>query len=271
MSSEIAVYEDLIAEGESLDKIVTQLEPGDWALPTPAPGWTIAHQIAHLASVCMLARAAAISPDLFMKQAAGAAGDFDAAVYGLLKPYLAHAPAELLARWRADRAAASQALSALPHDQMVPWLARPLPAGVLASAGIMELFAHGQDIADAVGARREHTDRIWHLTAFAVRTWDFGYLARELTPPSDAFRFELTSPSGQRWEFGPEDATQRITGPAIDFCLLATRRRHRDDLALVATGADADRWLDIAQAYRGSPGQGRSPGQFAGPGTAARP
>lgn len=263
MSNAVAVYEDLIAEGESLDKIVAQLEPADWALPTPAPGWTIAHQVAHLASVCVLARAAAAAPEVFKKQAAGAAGDFDAAVYALLKPYLAHAPAELLARWRADRAAASEALSALPPDQIIPWLARPLPAAVLASAGIMELFAHGQDIADTVGVRREHTDRIRHLTVFAVRTWDFGYLARGLTAPSDEFRFELTSPSGQRWEFGPHDATQRITGPAVDFCLLATRRRHRDDLAIVATGADADQWLDIAQAYRGSPGQGRTPGQFA--------
>lgn len=263
MSINDAVYADLITEGESVDKIVAHLEPADWARPTPAPGWTIAHQIAHMASVCKLAEAAAASPEVFKKQAAGAAGDFDAAVDALLRPYLAHAPADLLARWRADRAAASQALSALPPDRMVPWLARPLPAAVLASAGIMELFAHGQDIADTVGTRREHTDRIWHLTAFAVRVWDFGYLARGLTPPSDEFRFELTSPSGQQWDFGPEGATQRIAGPAVDFCLLATRRRHRDDLALVATGAEADHWMDIAQAYRGSPGQGRTPGQFA--------
>lgn len=263
MSDQHAVYVDLIAEGEAVDQIVAGLDPADFGLPTPAPGWTIAHQIAHLASVCRLAEAAAANPEMFKEQAAGASGDFDAAVYELLKPYLAHKPRELLERWRAARAAASAALSALPPGQMVPWLARPLPAEVLASAGIMELFAHGQDIADTVGARREHTDRIWHLTAFAVRTWDFGYLARGLAPPRNGFRFELTSPSGRQWEFGPEDSGQRISGPAVDFCLLATRRRHRDDLALVATGADADKWLDVAQAYRGSPGQGRSPGQFA--------
>jgi len=148
----------------------------------------------------------------------------------------------------------------------VPWLARPLPAGILASAGIMELFAHGQDIADTVGARREYTDRIWHLTAFAVRTWDFGYLARGLTPPEQEFRFVLTSPSGELWEFGPPDSAQRVTGSAVDFCLLTTRRRHHADLALVAEGAEADNWMNIAQCYRGSPGEGRSPGQFAATG-----
>ncbi len=60
----------------------------------------------------------------------------------------------------------------------------------------------------------------------------------------------------------PKDAAQHVTGPALDFCLLVTQRRHRDDLALVAEGADADGWLDIAQAFAGPPGEGRKPGQF---------
>ena len=112
------------------------------------------------------------------------------------------------------------------------------------------------------GAEREYTDRIGYLVAFAVRTRDFGYLARGLTPPEAEFRFEITAPSGAVWEFGATDATQKVTGPAVDFCLLATRRRHRGDLAVTASGAEADRWLDIAQCYRGSPGPGRLPGQF---------
>jgi uncharacterized protein (TIGR03084 family) len=259
------VYADLIAEGEAVDQLVANLDPAQWAWATPAPGWTIAHQVAHLASVARLAGAAAADPEAFKAQAAGAAGDFDAAVYALLSPYLSCSPQELLTRWRGDRAAANAALGALPPAQMVPWLARPLPASVLASAGMMELFAHGQDIADTIGAQREHTDRIGHLVAFAARTWDFGYLARGLTPPEEEFRFEITAPSGQLWEFGPADATQRVSGPAVDFCLLATRRRHRDDLAVVATGDEAEHWLGIAQCYRGSPGQGRTPGQFADP------
>ena len=56
-----------------------------------------------------------------------------------------------------------------------------------------------------------------------------------------------------------EDAPQRVTGPALDFCLLVTQRAHRADLALTAEGPDADRWLDIAQAFAGPPGDGRTP------------
>jgi enediyne biosynthesis protein E11 len=256
------VYADLVAEGEALDRLVADLDAEQWELPTPAPGWTIKHQVAHLASIAGLAELAASDPDGFQQAAAGAADDFDAAVHALLSPYLTASPMVLLSRWRSERAAASRALEALPPDRLVPWVARSIPAGILACAGIMELFAHGQDIADAAGVRREYGDRIGHLAGFAARNRDFGYLVRGLTPPEEEFRFELTAPSGARWEYGPAAAEQRITGPALDFCLLVTRRRHRDDLAVVATGAEADRWLDIAQAYRGSPGEGRTPGQF---------
>jgi len=116
--------------------------------------------------------------------------------------------------------------------------------------------------ADALGVARERTDRLWHVAWFATLTWDFGYQSRRLVPPEVQFRYELTAPSGAIWEFGPADAEQRITGPAEDFCLLVTRRRHREDLRIEAFGADADQWLDIAQAYRGPAGAGRQPNQF---------
>ena len=256
------VFTDLTVEGEALDKILADLDASQWGLETPAPGWTVKHQIAHMASVFHIAGLAGSDPDLFVRMTAGAEKDFDAAVAVMLQPYLAAAPAELLDRWRTELDTSVSTLAALPPNRLVPWVARELPARVLACAGLMELFAHGQDIADAVGARREYTDRIGHLVWFATRNRDFGYQVRGLTPPEAEFRYELTAPSGTVWEFGPADAEQRITGPAVDFCLLVTRRRHRDDLAVRATGADADGWLDIAQAYRGSPGPGRQPGQF---------
>jgi enediyne biosynthesis protein E11 len=263
VSSTSDVYADLMAEGEVIDQIVAGLDTAQWDSPTPAPRWTIKHQVAHLSSMAYIAGLAASDPELFIKLASSAANDFDAAVEALLTPYLDASPADLLARWRTEREGATRALAALPPDQMVPWVARQIPAGVLACAGMMELFAHGQDIIDTIGGRRTYTDRIGHLAWFATRNRDFGYLVRGETPPAEEFRFELTAPSGALWEFGPADAANRVTGPALDFCLLATRRRHRDDLAVRATGAEADHWMDIAQAYRGSPGLGRVRGQFA--------
>ncbi|MEV6693455.1 TIGR03084 family metal-binding protein [Micromonospora sp. NPDC051196] len=257
------VIADLTADSAALDAIVAELSDDQWDIRTPAPGWAIRHQIAHLAATFRLAGLAAAQPATFQQMASRLSNDFDANVAAAMADFVVEPPAVLLSRWRAERATAEKALAAVPPGQPVPWLVRPLPAPVLAAAGMMEVFAHGRDVADALGIRPTPTDRLGHLVGFAVRTWDFGYLARGLTPPDVEFRFEITAPSGALWAFGPQDAEQRITGPAEDFCLLVTRRRHRDDLAVQAVGSDAEHWLDIAQAYRGPAGPGRSPGQFA--------
>ncbi len=257
------VIADLTAEAAEVDALVAGLSEEEWDTPTPAPGWHVRHQIGHLAFIFRIAGLSAAQPDAFVEMAkASAAVGFEKAVEGALQEYI-HDPAEvLLGRWRAERDTAIKALAAVPGDQLVPWLVNPLPPYVLACAGMMEVFGHGQDIADALGVRPKRTDRIKHLAGFAVRVRDFGYEARNLTPPDEEFRFELTAPSGAEWTFGPADATQRIIGSAEDFCLLVTRRRHRFDLDLHATGTLADQWLDIAQAYRGAAGEGRRPGQF---------
>lgn len=257
------VFADLDTESREIDRMVADLDAAGWETPTPAPGWTIAHQVAHLAFVFNLAGTAAADPERFKALAAEAGKDFSGAVNAALSQYLRSTHGELLDRWRSERTAAIKALASVPPDQIVPWLVRPLPPTILACAGLMEAFAHGQDIADALGIRREPTERLRHIVGFATLTWDFGYQARGLTPPDTTFRYEITGPSGEEWTYGPEDATQRIRGRALDFCLLVTRRRHRADLSVTATGADAEQWLDIAQAYRGPAGPGRRPGQFA--------
>ncbi|CAA9409678.1 MAG: FIG01121062: hypothetical protein [uncultured Pseudonocardia sp.] len=252
----------LRADAEEVDRLVADLDPEQWNLPTPAQGWTIAHQIGHLAFVFTIAGLAAGDPDGFRALSARIGtrpGDFDRAVNAALDGYLHLEPAALLARWRAERDAGTAALAAVAEDSVVPWLVNPLPPVVLASAGMMELFAHGQDVADALGVRRTHTDRIAPLVHFAVRTRDFGYPAHGLAPPEEEFRFEVTATSGATWEFGPADAEQRVTAGAVDLCLLVTRRRHPADVDVKAVGELAEQWLDIAQAYRGPAGTGRAP------------
>ncbi|MEO6704148.1 MAG: TIGR03084 family metal-binding protein [Jatrophihabitantaceae bacterium] len=254
----------LNAECDDLDRMVSDLSEQQWNADTPAPGWTVAHQIAHLAATFKMAGLAAADPDAFVAVVSNLSSNFNANVTHALGEYLNDSHELLLSRWQDERAKAVKSLAAVPADQVVPWLVNPLPPAILAMAGMMEAFAHGQDIADALGVQRERTDRIKYLVAFAVRTWDFGYQARDEQPPKVEFHFELRAPSGAIWEFGPTDASQRITGSAVDFCLLTTRRRHREDLDIVAVGVDAEHWVDIAQCYRGPAGDGRTPGQFSG-------
>ncbi|GAA4311118.1 hypothetical protein GCM10023178_19890 [Actinomadura luteofluorescens] len=114
-------------------------------------------------------------------------------------------------------------------------------------------------IADALGERRAPTSRLRHVAHIGVRTRDFAFRNRGLEPPVEEFRVALRGPDGDEWTWGPPDARQSVTGPALDFCQAVTQRRHRADLALAATGPDADRWLDVAQAFAGPPGTGRAP------------
>jgi len=257
-----SVLADLAAEGDELDQLVAGIEPGRWQADTPADGWTIAHQIGHLAATDRFTVLAATDPAAFESQRAALTGDFDSATDSAAADAVVLPPGDLLAEWRESRAAVLTALAGVPDGQKVPWLVAPVSAATLASTRLMELVGHGQDIRDTLGVSWTPTDRIVHLARFGVRTRDFAYLSRGLQPPSSEFRVELTAPSGEQWAFGPPDGAQRVTGPAGDFCLLVTRRRHRADLRLRAEGADADAWLDFAQAYAGPPSPGRQPGQF---------
>jgi enediyne biosynthesis protein E11 len=256
------ILADLAAEGDDLDRLVSGIGPDQWRLATPAPGWTIAHQVGHLASSDRLATLAATDAAAFEVRRAALGSDFDAAVEASAGEFVTDPPERLLSRWRDARSGLQNALATVPAGQRVPWIVAPMSPASLATTRLMELFGHGQDIADALGVRRPATDRILHVARLGVRTRDFAFLARGLTPPAEEFRVELTSPGGQPWTWGPEDAAQGVSGPALDFCLLVTQRRHRDDLRLTARGPDADRWLGFAQAYAGPPGPGRAPGQF---------
>jgi enediyne biosynthesis protein E11 len=253
---------DLTDDCAALRDLLAGRPDSDWTRPSPAPGWSVADQIAHLSFVFKLAGTAVAAPQEFAEITSRASGDFDAAVNAALKAYPTGDPEALVRAWSAQNADTIGALADVEGDTVVPWLVRPLPARVLACAGLMELFAHGQDVRDGLGVHEPRTDRVGPVAWFVTQTRDFGYQFRGEEPPVEEFRYELTAPSGAEWVFGSDDTTQIVRGPAEDLCLLATRRRHRDDLALTAEGAAADHWLNLAQAYRGNPGPGRQPGQF---------
>jgi uncharacterized protein (TIGR03084 family) len=164
---------------------------------------------------------------------------------------------EVLGRWATSRAALPEALRALPQGQKLPWFGPPMSAASMATARFMETWAHSLDVYDAAGHRPEPTDRIRHVAHLGIRTRDFAYSVHSELAPVEEFRVELAAPSGALWTWGPADADQRVGGPAYDFCLLVTQRVNRADTDLVATGDDADHWLDIAQAFAGPPGPGR--------------
>jgi uncharacterized protein (TIGR03084 family) len=251
------VLADLEAECADVDALVAELPAEQWTLATPAAGWTIAHQIAHLAWTDDVAATAVTDPSGFATVVRDAMGDPYGFVDAAAEQRSSEPPEQLLDGWRAGRTALAEALRGVPDGAKIAWFGPPMSAPSMATARLMETWAHGLDVADALGVRREPTDRLRHVAHLGVRTRDFAFAIRELPAPTEPFRVELTAPSGEMWTWGPDDAAQRVTGPAVDFCLLVTQRRNRTQLALEATGSDADRWLDIAQAFAGPPGPGR--------------
>jgi uncharacterized protein (TIGR03084 family) len=253
---------DLDAESAELDDLVGDLPEADWRRPTPSPGWTIADQIAHLAWTDDIAAVAATDGAAF-EAALAELSDGTASVDSIAAAAAARPPAALLAWWRDRRARLAAALFAVPPGGRIPWFGPPMAAASMATARLMETWAHGQDIADALGVHRLPTARLRHVAHIGVRARDFAFRAHGLEPPAEEFFIDLTGPAGERWTWGPADAAQQVSGPALDLCLLVTQRRHREDLAVTAIGTDAGRWLTIAQAFAGPPGEGRHPGQFA--------
>ena len=166
-------------------------------------------------------------------------------------------PAELLADWRATRAQLHDALLTVDDGRKLPWFGPPMSGPSMATARLMETWAHGLDVADALGVTRPATDRLRSIAHIGVRTRDFAFAINGLTPPSEPFRVELRAPDGSSWTWGPADAPQRVTGSAEDFCFLVTQRRPLRELDITADGDDAARWLPIAQAFAGPPGGGR--------------
>jgi uncharacterized protein (TIGR03084 family) len=254
-----AVLADLDAEGQALDAVVADLEDTAWLTPTPAEGWTVADTVSHLEWTDRQALLALTDPDGFAAAITAHLDRIDSIVDVEAKAGATADPAQLLARWRAGRTELAERLAAVPDDARIPWFGPPMKAPSMATARLMETWAHGLDVTDALRLPPSASDRLRHVAYLGVRTRDYSFLQRGESPPAEPFRVELTAPDGSVWTWGPEDAAQRVTGPALDFCLRVTRRRHRADLALEATGRDADRWLDLAQAFAGPPGADREP------------
>jgi uncharacterized protein (TIGR03084 family) len=252
-----SVLADLAAEGDRLDATLAPLPEDSWRLPTPAGGWDVATQVAHLAWTDEAATVAATDKEAWDALVREALADPAHYVDKAALAGAAVAPEALLARWRSGRRRLAGVLRACPEGQRMPWYGPPMSATSMATARFMETWAHSLDVYAALGVEPEVSDRVKHVAHLGVRTRNFSFATHGEAAPEDEFFVSLTAPSGAQWTWGPGDAAQTVTGPAYDFCLLVTQRVHRADTALVAVGADADRWLDIAQCFAGPSGEGR--------------
>lgn len=247
---------DLEAEIGELDDLLGRLTPEQWAWDTQSRGWSVAHQIGHLETTERLMLVALTDEPRFRHLATVVRTKPDIDERELVDPALGPRQHE---RWRESRAALLAEFRRQGPSARMPWVGPSMSLSSAATARIMEIWAHGEDVYDAVGATRRATDRLRHIAHLAVTARDYSFVNRGLAAPAEPFRVEIRGPSGALWTWGPEDAAQRVEGDAYDFALLATRRLHRSDADVRAEGRDAVTWLRTIQAYAGPPGPRRRP------------
>jgi uncharacterized protein (TIGR03084 family) len=257
MATADAVVDDLQAESEALDALVARLPAERWTRATPAAGWTIAHQVGHLLWTDRVALMSITDEAAFGELVAAATATIDTFVDDAADELAALSPAQLLADWRSTRRALHASLRTVPEGRKLLWFGPPMSAPSMATARLMETWAHGLDVADALGVQVPPSARLKSIAHLGVRTRDFAFTVHGLTPPAEPFRVDLTAPDGSLWSWGPDDALQRVSGSALDFCHLVTQRRSRAELDVTADGPEAQKWLEIAQAFAGPPGSGR--------------
>lgn len=256
------VAADLLAEQNALDALVAELNESQWSTPTPSPRWSVRDQVAHLAYFDRTASLAIVDEAAFKNSVTALTpalrGDPESGDDLTLGSYRAMTPSEFMDAWRADRAALADAAATLADDTRVIWYGPSMGARSFLTARLMECWAHGQDVVDTLGLERPASDRLRHIAQLGFITRGWTYRNRGLDVPEEPVRVELTAPSGATWRYGPDDASEHVTGSALDFCLVVTQRRHVDDTDLTTTPFARD-WLLKAQAFAGPPSDGPKP------------
>lgn len=258
MTTAATLRDDLLAEQEALDAIVAPLTHEQWNTPTASDRWNVRDQIAHLAFFDQTAAWAITDEDRFRTSLDELSAVFapdapaDTMDQLTLGPFRSMTPGELLDAWRTNRRTLADAAATLADDTRVIWYGPSMGAKSFLTARLMECWAHGQHVVDAVGAKREPTDRLRHIAQLGVITRKWTYLNRQLDVPDSEIRVDLRSPSGETWTFGPDSADQSVIGTAEDFCLVVTQCRHVSTTGLVVIGEDAFDWMTKAQAFAGA-------------------
>jgi uncharacterized protein (TIGR03084 family) len=250
-----ALATDLQVETRALEQLLNALDAADWERPTPAPGWAVRDQISHLAFFDEAAARAALEPNAFRAEIAAAADDDF--TEGIARRYRTLAVDELYAWFRAARAAMLEALLALDPSTRVPWYGPDMSVASSLTARIMETWAHGQDVYDAFDAPHPVTSAVRQVAHISARTLPNSFRARGLAVPDARVYVGLAAPDGEQWVWGDPAAADRVEGDAVEFCLVATQRRHVRATSLAVTGPVATQWMEIAQAFAGPPGAGR--------------
>jgi uncharacterized protein (TIGR03084 family) len=260
MTSLQDVCRDHLDEIGALAAMLRTLTPEQWSRNTPAKGWTIADQVAHLAMFDERALWSMAEPHTFISDRAQL---MTGRRYLEIHEGLASTePSALFSRWYLGAMSLNSVAMGMDASMRCEWYGPPMSITSKMTARIMETWAHAHDIADALALPVVFSPRLRHVAHIGVRSRKFAFAAHSMNAPTNDPYVEISLPDGSAWTWGDPQSTDVVRGPALGFCQLVTQRRHLDDTGITAVGDGAVAWVQIAQAFAGPPGTGRVAGQF---------
>lgn len=225
MGEQRDIVDDYGDEQTELHDLLIGLDDDAFARPTPATGWDVRDQVAHLADTEEVALDTMTDgPRSLNVDAARFSSPEDFTESGCERGR-AMAPQDVLEWWWTGASKVREQMRMRDRNQRVPW-GLGMGHQAFVTARLMEHWAHGLDIRAALDIDSVDTDRLRHVAWICTRALPYAFGVADVTPPEGrTVRWELTAPNGDdTWSFGPDDATDVITGPAGEWCRRAVQR-----------------------------------------------
>jgi len=254
---------DFRDESEALHALVRPLDAAALDRPTAFKAWSIADVIRHLHLWNCAADIALADPGAF--EALSAEINAHLSTGGNLRQFEARRLAALsntalVETWRESFVAIAGRFAGADPSARVKWMGPDMSVRSSITARLMETWAHGQEVYDALGVVRRNADRIRNIAVLGVNTYDWTFKVRGDTPPAPKPHLRLTAPSGAVWTWNEPSEADLVEGAAEEFCQVVTQVRNVADTRLVVRGAAARAWMDKAQCFAGPPETPPAPG-----------
>jgi uncharacterized protein (TIGR03084 family) len=249
-SPDVSFVDVLEAEQRDLHRLLEALAADDWARPTPAAGWDVRDQVSHLAHTEEVALDTLTGGPRNLAAEVERCGGGDAFTEWGCDQGRGKTPHAVLDWWWQASGRMRAGLRQADTAARVRW-GLGMSWRSFVTARLMEHWAHGLDVRAAVGAPAPDTDRLQHVAWIGVGALPYAFSVAGVEPPEGhTLRVELVGPAGQRWAYGPPDATDLISGPAGQWCRVAVQRLPRADAhELKGEGPLAKLALDNARAF----------------------
>lgn len=239
------ILSDLVAEQQFLDQSLQRIPIKNWDRVTPAKPWTVRDTISHLADFAELAADALVGGEKVQEWRT--ATDLDALRQRAIKKGRSMRPQDVIEWWRGGRARVVEPLSHMSEDDRVEWIEGSMSAKTFATFRLMETWAHGLDIYQALDIEVEDTARIRHVCWLGWKTLPYAFKAAGVD--YSPIRVEVIGPGYAKWTYGPAEAENQIKGSASEWARVVVRRIPPKKARLKTSGELAQKALEVAQAY----------------------